>query len=248
VPVSSAPGIDDPWEAQNRQVHALNKSIDRAVIRPVAGGAGSGAVGGALAAGLGNLGETVDTPRRIVNNLLQGRIGNAGHNTFRLAVNLVVGVGGLFDPATEFGLEERDTDFGETLHVWGTGEGNYLELPLVGPSTERDAVGSAVDILLNPIGWTEAVGPVALAFGVFVADGVADRSRYGSAIDDVLYDSADSYAQTRLIYLQNRRFELARAGGQAGETPPSGDAGAIDPYADPYGETYIDPYEDIYAQ
>jgi phospholipid-binding lipoprotein MlaA len=185
----------------------------------------------------------------VVNNLLQGRIENAGHNTFRLLANLTFGFGGLLDPATSMGLPARDTDFGETLHVWGSGEGAYIEVPLLGPSTQRDTVGDVVDIALNPLGWAEGVGPVALAAGIWLFDGLADRGRFGSAIDDVLYNSADSYAQTRLIYLQNRRFELSRNAGRSvgGGLAPGPEGVVVDPYADPFGEG-VDPYADPYGE
>jgi len=165
-------------------------------------------------------------------------------------------VGGLFDPASSFGLEPRDTDFGETLHVWGTGEGAFVEVPFKGPSTERDLIGDIVDAALNPLGRilpVEAQGP---ARAIRVAAKLADRAQFGLTVDEILYDSADSYAQTRLIYLQNRRFELARNGrGTAQDLAPTGD---FDPYADapspaaPYQSgadpLYIDPYDDPYAQ
>ncbi len=95
----------------------------------------------------------------IVNNLLQGRLENAAHNSVRLLFNSTIGLGGLFDIATDIGLEERSTDFGATLHVWGAEEGAYVVLPLLGPSTERDALGTIVDFFTNPL--TYALNPPA---------------------------------------------------------------------------------------
>lgn len=240
--------FSDPYEAPNRRIHEFNKRVDQTIVRPLAGSGGDG-IGRPVRRGIVNLADNLDTPRRIVNNLLQGRVQNAGHNAFRLAINTVVGVGGLFDPATSIGLESRDTDFGETLHVWGTPEGAYLSVPFLGPSTERDTVGDIVDIALNPLRWTLPVEARQAAGAIRLAGKAAERGEFAGAIDDVLYDSADSYAQTRLIYLQNRRFELARNAGRGGA--PAADA-YIDPYADPEAPApapnVIDPYEDIYAQ
>ena len=124
--------------------------------------------------------------------------------------------------------------FGGTLAAWGAPEGAYLELPLLGPSTQRDAAGKVVDLFTNPLSYVlvapeRHAGTVARVF-----DRVGTRDRFGDTIDSVLYESADSYAQTRLIYLQSRRFELGDAASGA--------------YADPYAETVTDPYEDPYAE
>lgn len=245
--VTRAVGVNDPYERENRAVHGFNKSVDRALIRPLRGG-GDGQALRPVKRGLRNLGDTLETPGRIVNNLLQGRIENAGHNGFRLALNLTIGVGGLFDPATSIGLPARDTDFGETLHVWGTGEGAYLEVPLLGPSTERDLIGDIVDAALNPLDYILPTEAQTAASVVKIGGSIAEQSAFGSTVDEILYDSADSYAQLRLIYLQNRRFELARnarhaTGGGALSSTPS----EADPYASAEDADYIDPYEELYG-
>ena len=144
-------------------------------------------------------------------------------------MNSTIGVVGLFDPATEFGIVGKETDFGETLHVWGAGEGNYVELPFLGPSTERDMVGIAVDAALNPWRYVLPRKELNATTGLGLAGSVLDRSRYSETVDSILYDSADSYAQARLIYLQNRRFKLGQTAGGAA------DDAFEDPYEDPYG-------------
>ncbi|MEM8592882.1 MAG: MlaA family lipoprotein, partial [Pseudomonadota bacterium] len=111
---------------------------------------------------------------------------------------------------------EQDTDFGETLHVWGVSEGDYLELPLLGPSTTRDFLGTVVDFLIDPLNPVIDSPESYYALGARGASGLNARNRFGDSIDSVLYESADSYAQARLIYLQNRRFELSRNAGEAG--------------------------------
>ena len=216
--------IYDPLEPQNRKVHEFNRTVDRTIVRPIARTfGGGGGANGPVRRGVSNFASNLDQPRHVVNNVLQGRIENAGHNFFRFLVNTTVGFGGLLDPATDMGLEERDTDFGETLHVWGSGEGRYLELPLLGPSTERDALGRIVDTVMNP---TRAIADEQLRTASSVAglaDRVGDRSQFSNTLDDILYESADSYAQTRLLYLQNRRFELS-----GGEAPSEEDG--FDPF------------------
>jgi len=88
----------------------------------------------------------------VVNNALQGDLDGVSINTMRFILNTLVGVGGIFDPAGTIGLDEVETDFGQTLAVWGVPEGAFLELPLVGPSTERDLAGDVVDIFIDPLG------------------------------------------------------------------------------------------------
>ena len=130
-------------------------------------------------------------------------------------------LGGLLDPAgQEFALPDVDTDFGETLHVWGVPEGAYLELPVLGPSTERDFAGRIVDWAIDPLGsWLnedQRHGVTAIK----VLSKAGDRAALGDTVDSVLHESADSYAQLRLIWLQNRRYELGQ------------EADEIDPYAE----------------
>ncbi len=226
-------GINDPHEARNREVHAFNKNIDRAFVR-----GGSGAYGEAVPrpvrGGITNFVGNADMPRLVLNDVLQGEAEDALHNTFRFLVNTTFGIGGLLDPASDMGLEARQTDFGETLHVWGAGEGAYLELPVLGPSTERDAFGRAVDFAVNPLNFALPRKERVAVLGLGVVDAFGGRASFGSTVDSVLYDSADSYAQARLLYLQNRRFQL---GG-----PAAGPTGTE--VAGPGGDPYLDPYAD----
>lgn len=220
-------GINDPNEVTNRQVHEFNRGLDRALLRPASTVYG-GVVPEPVQTGLSNVANNLDLPGDVLNNLLQGRPHHAIQNTWRFAINSTVGIGGLFDPSKLIGLNGIKTDFGETLHVWGAGEGNYVELPGFGPSTARDATGTVVDIVTNPVRLAlpspeSHVGTVAS-----VASTLGDRSRYSDTVDSILYESADSYAQARLLYLQNRRFELGQTGGA--------DDAFLDPYEDPYAE------------
>jgi phospholipid-binding lipoprotein MlaA len=233
--------IHDPYESMNRNVHDFNKGLDSAILRPV--GTTVANVPPEITDRVVNFADNTGLPGMVLNGLLQGDIGGAATNTMRFVLNSTVGVLGLFDPADAIGLYEDSTDFGETLHVWGVPEGAYLELPGFGPSTERDAVGLVVDFIIDPL---DRVGNEDMSkYGLPTRIGtkVIDRGRFSNTVDSVLYDSADSYAQARILYLQNRRFEL-------GDT--SADA-YIDPYADPYADPvtsdpaldpYFDPYQD----
>ena len=223
------PGFNDPLEANNRQIHDFNRSVDAAILRPLSRSFGDGPPGPVMQ-GVINFAQNLDAPGNVVNNLLQGRPHFAVENTLRFVLNTTVGIGGLFDPASAIGLNGKTTDFGETLHVWGTGEGNYVELPFLGPSTERDLVGAIVGLGLNPLRYVVPSPEDNILTAAKLASRLGDRARYSDTVDSVLYDSADSYAQARLLYLQSRRFQLGQTAGAAG------DDAFEDPYEDPYGE------------
>lgn len=218
-------GIYDPHEETNRLTHESSKKLDKALLRPISGADSNG--GHVVAIGLANLSGNLEGPGYAANDLLQARPDRAVGNLLRFAINSTVGVAGLFDPASAMGLAEAKNDFGRTLHVWGVGEGAYVELPLLGPSTERDALGEVGDMLVDPMGQFLTTGQSAAKFALRMAAKVGNRGRFSETVDSILYDSADSYAQARLLYLQNRRYELGQS---------AGEAGFEDPYEDPYAE------------
>ena len=202
-------GINDPYETHNRKVHAFNRNLDQALVRPAARGY-STILPDEIENTVSNFATNLGQPSVAVNALLQGDLRGAGLSTARFLTNTIVGFGGFVDAAAEFNLPEHNTDFGETLFVWGVKEGAYVELPAIGPSTMRNATGKVVDLFTNPLTYVlnspeKYYGTVAGA-----ASRLSDRGRYADTIDSILYDSADSYAQARLIYLQNRRFELGQ--------------------------------------
>ena len=221
-------GVNDPNEAANRHVHAFNRGVDKALLRPAASAYGT-IVPEPVERGVKNFATNLDVPGDVVNDLLQAKAGDALHNTARFVVNSTVGIGGLFDPATPMGLTGAPTDFGETLHVWGSKEGRYIEVPFLGPSTTRDFAGTLVDVGLNPLRLVFETPETYWMTGAKVASTLGDRSRYSETVDSILYDSADSYAQARLLYLQNRRFEL-------GQTEGGADAGDDVNFEDPYAQ------------
>ncbi len=226
---SGPDGINDPFEPTNRKIHAFNRGVDQMFLGPTSKGYGR-VIPKPVSRAIGNLADTLDLPGDIANNLLQFRIGDAAQNTLRLGTNVFFGVGGIFDTSTMLGLPGKPTDFGETLHVWGFGEGAYLEVPFSGPSTVRDATGTVVDIVMNPVRLAVPKREAMAATAIKLFSRVGDRDRFSETIESILYDSADSYAQARLLYLQNRRFTLNR--GAAATTEDE----YIDPYEDPYAE------------
>lgn len=230
-------GINDPFEQQNRNVHAFNKSVDRAVLRPLSRGYNQ-VVPDEMQVMVNNFSANLSTPGKVVNNLLQGDVRGALSNTTRFLLNSTIGFAGLVDVGQIAGVQEVDADFGQTLHVWGFGEGAYLEMPFRGPSTQRDAVGRIVDLFTNPVSSALTDTQNEIRIGARALDVVGDRGRFGETIDSVLYDSADSYAQSRLIYLQSRRFALGRSGAADYDDPYS--MGSTDPYDDPYEDPYAE--------
>ena len=233
-PAPQATGINDPHEAANRKVHGFNRAVDRAILRPAS--KAYAILPQPVERGVANFADNLDTPGDVVNNLLQGRAGPAAQNTLRFATNTIFGLGGLFDTAGALGLPGVETDFGETLHVWGAGEGAYVEVPLLGPSTTRDAAGTLVDLVTNPVSLALPQPEANVSTVAKAASRLGDRARYSETVDSVLYESADSYAQLRLLYLQNRRFELGQTDGSAQDGAASADDGFVDPYEDPYGQ------------
>lgn len=213
--------FNDPYEASNRASYNGNIALDRLILRPA--GQVAAVLPMEITGPVANFADNIGLPGAVANGFLQGDIAGMGTNTMRFLINTTIGIGGLFDPAGAIGLAEESTDFGETLAVWGVPEGAYLVLPVFGPSTERAAVGTLVDMLFNPL---ESVGTAAqldYATGARIADLAISRGAFMDTIDSILYESADSYAVARLAYLQNRRFDL-------GEEPPEGDD--IDPFSD----------------
>lgn len=215
-------GINDPDEAANRAAHRFNVKLDRTLFGDGKQKGVVPTIPGPIAVGAGNFASNLGLPSMVVNDLLQLKPGPALQNTLRFAVNSTVGIGGLFNPASAIGIDADHTDFGETLHVWGIPEGSYLEVPILGPSTQRDFAGTLVDYVLDPV--NNLVGRTENAYitaGRLTAK-AGNRQRFADTYESILYDSADSYAQARLLYLQNRHFELGI------------EEEAIDPYADPY--------------
>jgi phospholipid-binding lipoprotein MlaA len=212
--------IVDPYEEGNRAVHAANQQLDQELIRPLSEGYGE--FPSPLRIGISNAARNASVPRAVLNDLLQLRIADAAHNTLRFVINTTIGIGGLFDPAHEAGLDLRDNDFGKTLYQWGIAEGAYVELPFFGPSTQRDTLGMIVDYAIDPLGFVVPARDKAYLLGAEVVSKLGDRYTFGTTVDSILHESADSYAQSQTLYLQSRHYEL------------QGSAASADAYEDPY--------------
>jgi phospholipid-binding lipoprotein MlaA len=149
APASEERAVYDPWMTMNRGIFAFNDGLDRYFLEPVAIG-WNAVVPEPGQRGIANFFANTATPRRLANDLLQGKLGKAGDDFGRFAINTTFGVLGFFDPATAEGIAPGNEDFGQTLGVWGVPAGPYLVLPFFGPSSPRDATGLVADTLLSP--------------------------------------------------------------------------------------------------
>ena len=219
--VTRAPNSQDPYEESNRRIHEFNKRVDRALLGPASEGSGK-LVPKRLRNGLSNFAANLSLPGIVVNDLLQGKVEDALHNTTRFLMNSTFGLAGINDVAKEAGINERYTNFGGTLGVWGVPDGAYLEIPFKGPSTEREWAGTVVDFAMDPTYWLLTKKQRQFLMLARIARVTDDRDTYSTTYDSILYESADSYAATRDLWLQNHAYSL-------GETT---DEDYIDPYAE----------------
>ena len=218
-------GGNDPFETANRTVHRFNLALDRNIIRPAALTYVS-VVDPDIQNVVANVSDNLSTPGDVANNILQGDLESAVRNSLKFIVNSTFGLGGLAKPSEQFGINGETGDFGQTLHVWRVPEGPFVVLPAFGPSTSRDALGVVGDLSLDPLGPLMSEQAKLYSYGIRAADVLGKRGNYSTSLDSILYDSADSYEQMKLIYLQARRFEL--------------DGTQDDDYFDPYEELFDD--------
>jgi phospholipid-binding lipoprotein MlaA len=194
----------DPLQQLNRKIYELNFEIlDPALIKPLAT-LYDRLTPRPVRIGINNFFSNLDEIPNAVNSLLQGKIGQAANDTGRFIVNSVFGLGGVFDVATDAGMQpSQGEDFGQTLAVWGVSEGPYLMLPFLGPSTLRDAPSNVLDSFLEPFAYNDNYG---MRAGIKAIDIVALRAEL-LGIDDVM--SGDKYIFVRDVYLQNREYVIA---------------------------------------
>ncbi len=201
----------DPWEPFNRSVYAFNSGVDRAVLRPVARGYDA-VTPKPVRTGIGNFFRNLGSPVIMVNLLLQGRGQDLEQEFQRFFVNTVYGVGGIFDLADRAEIEDNNADFGQTLATWGWDDSRYLVLPLLGPSTVRDGVGTAVDSTNDNV-WQRGLNSGRWALlGLRITDVRAGLL----PLDAELAQAYDEYALVRDGWLQRRNFFL---NGEQAETP-----------------------------
>lgn len=204
---TSEDDLDDPFEPANRQTEQGFLWIDDHVLHPVSQTYVESVPDGIRRA-IHNVLNNLGLPTVIVNDLLQGNPHRSASAFGRLVVNSTAGLGGLFDVASDLGLKPQEADFGQTLGVWGIGEGPYLFLPFFGPSNPRDALGIALGIIANPailLGDDEA----AMMIGSELAASAIDRrGARGGALDRMRVESFDFYATLRAAYRQNRAYHI----------------------------------------
>jgi len=195
----------DPIEKVNRGTFWFNDQLDKFLLKPLSEGytAVVPKKGRIMVSGFFDNALYVDT---ILNDFLQGKGRQGFSDIGRLLVNSTLGIGGLFDPATAVGLEKHEEDFGQTLGVWGVGQGAYLVFPVYGPNTVRDAPGVAVSTVANAIFWAGFFLPVAATVPISVLAAVDLRSRAANAIRFVNESALDPYVFTREAWVQHRTF------------------------------------------
>jgi len=196
---------NDPLEPMNRITLRFNEAMDRLFLRQVTLGyrAIVPAVGRKA---VENFLRNLRNPVYFANSLLQGDVRQAGVVLGRLIVNSTIGIGGLGDPATKMGLVHRREDFGQTLAVWGVGDGFYLVLPFLGPSSLRDTFGLAGDVGLDP--FTSVLLDGKQKYLSYVRRGLEGLDLYERSIDnldDLRRNSLDYYSAVRSFYRQNRK-------------------------------------------
>ena len=193
----------DPYEGMNRSFYNFNDAIDRNFFEPVARGYVK-VMPDPIRSGVTKFFGNVSYINIIANDLLQGKVGQLTKDTGRFVVNSTVGIGGLFDPATSFGMPEHDEDLGQTFGTWGMGEGAYLVLPLMGPNSFRDLPNSASSMLLNPL--TYLNGIVTLPLGVLNAVNTRANLLEATSIRDQA--ALDPYTFVREAYRQQREYKI----------------------------------------
>jgi phospholipid-binding lipoprotein MlaA len=203
VPPDSSTQTKDPWEGMNRAIYAFNDKLDKDVARPVATAyvrAVPTPARNRFHDFISNLGE----PIVVINDALQGKFKQALQDTGRFLLNTTVGLVGLFDPASDIGLPHHDEDLGQTLAHWGVPSGPYLVLPVLGPSTVRDAGSLYVDVSADPL--YKDMAP-RYRNAATIMNGVDARAGLMQA--NATIDSAyDPYIFVRDAYIQNRRYKI----------------------------------------
>ena len=205
--------VKDCFESVNRGIFAFNQGLDKVIFKPLSKGyrklpqpirSGTSNV-------LSNLGNVVTIP----NNILQGQIKDAGINSLRLILNSTLGIAGIFDVASYYGLEKNDKeDYGQTLGTWGVGEGCYFVLPVLGPTTIRDSIGSLANVMGGDAWYNVTVANDTQYFNEAdyylsrVMSGVDFRAKNLESFDSLEKTSIDLYASIRSLYLQDRNRKI----------------------------------------
>uniref|UniRef100_UPI001A8D8C85 MlaA family lipoprotein n=1 Tax=Trinickia mobilis TaxID=2816356 RepID=UPI001A8D8C85 len=199
------PTKGDPLEGFNRSVFKFNDTLDKYALKPVAQGY-QWAVPQPVRTGVTNFFSNIGDVYIAANNLLQLKIADGVSDIMRVTINTVFGVGGLFDVATIAKLPKHTADFGITLGHYGVPTGPYLVLPLLGPSTARDAVGLVADYYGNPLTYVE---PSSVSWALFGVNLVNTRANLLTAGDVLSGAALDKYSFIRNAYLQRRQYLIS---------------------------------------
>lgn len=194
----------DPYEGFNRSMFAVNEAVDKFTAKPVAQ-AYDMVTPLPVKAGVGNFFGNVGDLWIGANSALQGKFGDAGVDFSRLLINSTIGIFGFFDVASELGLEKHEEDFGQTMAVWGVGDGGYMFWPIIGPRTVRDTAGWVVDSYADPV-WR--VRPISTRNSMVALRFVDIRASLLPAEKVVDEAALDKYAYIRDAYLQRRRNQI----------------------------------------
>jgi phospholipid-binding lipoprotein MlaA len=194
----------DPWEGFNRASYGFNDAVDKAVLKPIAKGY-VWVLPEFARAGVTNFFENISDVGTGVNNILQGKVGTGGSDLGRFVVNSVVGIFGLWDVATPMGLEKHYEDFGQTLGWWGVAPGPYLVIPLMGPSTLRDAPAKYVDSYTSYYPYVDDVAVRNSLYGLGIISTRANLLQTEKILDEA---ALDKYTFVRDAWLQRRRSQV----------------------------------------
>ena len=206
--------VKDCFEKVNRGIFAFNQGLDNAIFEPLAKGYRKLPV--PIRHGTGNVLDNLSTLMTVPNNLLQGEMKKAGQNTLRFAVNTTLGILGIFDPASGLGFDASDKeDYGQTFGTWGIGEGCYLVLPILGPSTARDAIGTIGGTIAGGDPWYNVTVKNDTHYftdfdyyGSSATNGINFRAKNIESFENLEQNSMDFYASVRSLYLQDRRQKV----------------------------------------
>ena len=206
--------VKDCFEGINRGIFAFNQALDSVIVEPLAKGYRH--LPSPIRSGTSNVISNLTLVVTIPNNILQGELGLAGKNTGRFLINSTIGVLGIFDPAAKIGLNNYEKeDWGQTLATWGVGEGCYIVLPILGPSTFRDTVGSLTSYLGGDAWYNITVRNDTRYVSDFdyyasvATNGIDFRAKNIESFDNLEKNSLDFYASVKSLYLQDRKKRIA---------------------------------------
>ena len=205
--------VKDCFESVNRGVFAFNRGLDKVLFKPLAKGYRKlpQPIRSGTSNALNNLGNVVTIP----NNVLQGELKDAGINSLRLIINSTLGIAGVFDVASYYGIHKLEKeDYGQTLGTWGVSEGCYFVLPVLGPTTVRDSIGSLANVMGGDAWYNVTIENDTQYFNeadyylTRTLSGVDFRAKNLEAFDSLENNSLDLYASVRSLYLQDRKRKI----------------------------------------